>query len=153
MNRILILSLIIFVALNSFSFSQAQILEPVKWTTSITKISDTEYELIAIANIESKWHLYSQTVPENGPIATSFTFENNGKFLKKGNTFEDKGHTIDDSVFGMQIKYFENKAEFKQRIKLKAKVPLEVVATVKFMVCDDSRCLPPMEVDLIFDIK
>jgi thiol:disulfide interchange protein DsbD len=146
-------NLILAFAFLALTFTQAQILEPVKWSTSVTKISNTEYELVSTANIESKWHLYSQSVPEDGPIATSFTFKGNGNYLKKGNTLEDKGHTVDDPVFGMKIKFFENKALFKQRIKLKAKAPFKVYATVEFMVCDDSRCLPPAEVDLIFNIK
>ena len=132
---------------------QAQILKPVKWEASVKKISDTEYELIATANIDNHWHLYSQTVPEGGPIATTFTFQGNGKFLKKGNTTEDKGQTIDDPVFGMEIKFFETKASFKQRIKLKTKEAFKVKATVEFMVCDDSRCLPPTEVDLVFNVN
>ncbi|WP_111307551.1 protein-disulfide reductase DsbD domain-containing protein [Confluentibacter sediminis] len=139
-----------FLALN---LTQAQILKPVTWTTSVDKISDTEYELVATANIDPKWHLYSQTVPEDGPIATSFTFKGNNNYLKKGNTMEEKGHTVNDPVFGMQIKFFENKASFRQRIKLKGKEPFKVDATVEFMVCDDSRCLPPTEVDLVFNIK
>lgn len=146
-------NLILVFAFLASTFAQAQILEPVKWSTSVTKISDTEYELVAIATIESKWHLYSQNVPEGGPVATSFTFKGNGNYLKKGNTLEEKGHMVDDPVFGMQIKFFENKASFKQRIKLKEEVPFKVDATVEFMVCDDSRCLPPTVVDLVFNIK
>ncbi|AXP82180.1 Disulfide bond corrector protein DsbC [Mariniflexile rhizosphaerae] len=144
---------IIFITLLIYATGSAQILEPVKWTTSVTKISNTEYELVAMATIEKNWHLYSQTVPDDGPIPTNFTFEGSGNYLKKGNTTEEKGHTIDDPIFDMKITYFENKASFKQRIKLKEKVPFKVNATVEFMVCDDSRCLPPTEVDLVFNIK
>lgn len=144
---IVLLVLIISGAVNS------QILEPVKWTTSVNKISDTEYELVATANIDENWHLYSQNVPESGPISTSFTFKGNKNFLKKGNTQEEKGHVVDDPVFEMKIKFFENKANFKQRIKVKGPVPFKVYGTVEFMVCDDSRCLPPTEIDLEFDVK
>ncbi len=132
---------------------QAQILEPVTWETAVNKISDTEYELIATAKIDKGWHLYSQNVPEDGPVPTQFTFESNGKYLKKGNTLEEEGHTINDPIFEMEIKYFDTKANFKQRIKLKTKEAFAVNATVEFMVCDDSRCLPPTETDLIFQIK
>lgn len=145
--------LILVVALLVFTIGNSQILEPVKWSTSVNKISDTEYELVAMATIKPKWHLYSQTVPEDGPIPTRFTYTGNSNYLKKGNTLEDKGHTVDDPVFGMKIKFFETKALFKQRIKLKDKVPFKINATVEFMVCDDSRCLPPTEVDLVFNIK
>ncbi len=131
----------------------SQILEPVKWSTSVNKISDTEYELVATATIDQGWHLYAQYVPENGPIPTTFTFKGNKNFLKKGNTQEGKGHVVNDQIFEMEIKFFEGKADFKQRIKIKGNVPFKVNGTVEFMVCDDSRCLPPTEVDLIFDVK
>ncbi|WP_405605800.1 protein-disulfide reductase DsbD domain-containing protein [Polaribacter sp. Asnod1-A03] len=145
--------LILLLALFVFTIGNAQIFEPVKWSTSVTKISDKEYELEAIANIEENWHLYSQTVPKNGPIATIFSYQSSPSFLKKGNTKEEVGHTINDPVFNMEIKFFETKASFKQRILIKEKVPFKVNATVEFMVCDDSRCLPPTEVDLVFNIQ
>ena len=145
----LFLILVLAISFNGFS----QILEPVRWSTSVEKISDSEYELIATASIDPHWHLYSQNVPEGGPIATSFTFEGNANYLKKGNTNEEEGHTINDPIFDMIIKYFETKASFKQRIKLKNKNTFNVNAVVEFMVCDESRCLPPTEVDLVFNIK
>lgn len=145
----IILVLVLAVSFSGFS----QIHDPVKWTTSTKKISDTEYELIATATIEGKWHLYSQTVPEGGPIPTTFTYESNKNYLKKGNTKEGEGHTVNDKVFEMKIKYFDKKAEFKQRIKLKTKDKFEVKGTVEFMVCNDTNCLPPTEVDLVFSVN
>ena len=136
-----------------FTIGNAQILEPVTWTTSVKKISDKEYELIATAEIEENWHLYSQTVPESGPIPTTFSFVSSPNFLKKGNTKEDLGHTVSDPVFDMEIKFFETQASFKQRILIKEQVPFKVNGTVEFMVCDDSRCLPPTEVDLVYNIQ
>ena len=130
----------------------AQIHDPVKWSTSVEEISDTEFDLIATASIEGKWHLYSQNVPENGPIPTTFTFKGSTDYLKKGNTKEEKGHEIDDPIFEMIIKYFDTKATFKQRIKIKNTSTFEVDGIVEFMVCNDSQCLPPKEVELIFKI-
>lgn len=130
---------------------QAQILEPVKWTTSVKKISDNEYQLIAEAIIESGWHLYSQNVPEDGPIPTTFTFHDaNGAFKFIGNTSEGKGHTVDDPIFQMKIKFFDNTAQFIQKVVFLEDITT-VQATVEFMVCDDTRCLPPTEVDLVFE--
>jgi thiol:disulfide interchange protein DsbD len=149
MKHTIIVLVCAFFSLNSFS----QILDPVKWTTAVKKTSDTEAVLTATANIDANWHLYSQNVPEGGPVATTFTFEGNSNYLKKGNTSEDEGHVIDDPIFNMKIKYFANKAIFKQRIKLKTQQTFSVKSTVTFMVCDDSRCLPPTEVDLEFEIK
>lgn len=145
--------IILLLTLLSFTLGNSQILNPVKWTTSVEKISETEYVLLAKASIEKNWHLYSQNVPENGPIPTSFTYPGTSNYLKKGNTIEEKGYVIHDPVFDMKIKYFENSAVFKQHIKLKNKEFFKINATVEFMACDDKRCLPPTEVDLVFIIK
>lgn len=149
MKKIYILFLI---AALTTSVLQAQILDPIKWSTSVIKISDTEYELLATATIDSGWHLYSQNVPEDGPIATTFTFKSDASYVKKGNTKEDKGHTEQDPFFEMEIKYFENKATFKQRVK--AIKPIgKITGEVEFMVCDDTQCLPPTTVDLEFNLN
>ena len=131
----------------------AQIHEPVKWQTTVEKISETEYILISKATIDAGWHLYAQDVIEDGPIPTLFTFDDQDVKLKLiGNTSEEEGHTIDDPIFNMEIKFFENSAVFKQKITLTEPVN-EVNGTVEFMVCDDTRCLPPTEVDLLFTIS
>lgn len=131
----------------------AQVYNPVKWTTSVVKISDSEYKLTATATIQKGWHLYSQTVPQDGPIATKFSFAGSSDYLKKGNTIEDQGHIVNDPVFDMKITYFEKKANFVQRIKVKNKKPFQIKANVEFMACDDTKCLPPQQVELTFKIK
>ena len=144
--------LILLFALIAFTVGNSQILEPVKWQTSIEKFSDTEYNLVSKATIESGWHLYSQNVPADGPIPTTFTFDDaNGAFKFIGNTGELEGKTVDDPVFQMRIKFFEKSAIFVQRVQLLGDVT-SVKGTVEFMVCDDTRCLPPTEVDLVFNI-
>ena len=142
--------LFLFIGLGAVNY--AQIHDPVKWTTSVEKISDTEYDLIINASIESNWHLYSQNVPEDGPIPTSFAFESSEDFELVGSVSEEEGHTVDDPVFNMKIKYFENKATFKQRVKLLNEKASTIIGEVEFMVCDDASCLPPTFVDLKFSI-
>ncbi|SFZ93081.1 thiol:disulfide interchange protein DsbD [Flaviramulus basaltis] len=141
------------IAFLSFSGLKAQIHNPVKWSTSVEKISDTEFYLIASATIGSGWHLYSQSVPEGGPIPTTFSFEEDASYELLDKTIEEEGHTIDDPIFEMRIKYFENEAEFKQRIKVLNKELLVVKGEVEFMVCDDEKCLPPSYTDLNFTLK
>ena len=97
--------------------------------------------------------MYSQSVPEGGPIATSFTYDDsNEDFTILDNTIEEEGHTIDDPVFGMKIKFFEKEATFKQKVKIEGDIS-KISGYVEFMVCDDTRCLPPTEVDLVFNIS
>jgi len=138
----------------SFSFNlYAQVFKPVKWETKTEKISDTEYDLISTATIDAGWHLYSQVVPENGPIPTTYTYKTTKNFELVGKTSEEKGHTVDDSVFDMRITFFENKAEFRQRIKVLNNELSIVEGEVEFMVCDDEKCLPPNYIDLKFNLK
>lgn len=141
-----------FSFLLSFITTNAQVLEPVKWTTSVKKVSDSEYELISKANIDENWHLYSQNVPEDGPIPTTFVYETNAGYELVGDTSEDEGHTVDDPVFNMKVKFFSDYAEFKQRIKILNNELSIVKGEVEFMVCDDSRCLPPTYLDLEFKL-
>ena len=143
---------ILLLALFSLTIGNSQVFDPVKWVSSVEKISDTEYKLISKASIESGWHLYSQEVPEGGPIATTFTFNDaDGAFKFIGSTSEEEGHTVNDPVFEMEIKFFENKAVFEQKIEVLGDKNT-VNATVEFMVCDDTRCLPPKEIDLVFNL-
>ncbi len=146
--------LFLFLLLTTVSISavQSQILDPVKWSTSIKKISETEYDLIAKAHIDDKWHLYSQTVPNDGPLPTVFTFEENDAYTSVGKIKESKGVTQHDPVFDMVITYFSNTATFTKRIKLTGDKGTTIAGEVEFMVCDDTHCLPPTYVDLVFKI-
>ncbi len=144
--------LILLLALFSLTIGNSQILEPVKWSTSVKKISNTEYKLVSKATIESGWHLYSQTVPEGGPIPTTFTYNNEKGAVKViGKTSEEAGHVVDDPIFEMKIKFFGDTALFEQNVNVTGDLKT-IKGTVEFMVCDDTRCLPPTEVELVFSL-
>ncbi|MGO3182847.1 MAG: cytochrome c biogenesis protein CcdA [Aequorivita sp.] len=149
MNKIFLYLLLIFASTASV---QSQILDPVKWSTSVKKISETEYDLVAKASIDENWHLYSQEVPEDGPLPTVFTFEENSAYKSIGEIKESKGVTEHDPVFDMVITFFSNTATFTKRIALTGNEGTTVKGEVEFMVCDDTRCLPPNYVDLDFKI-
>ena len=131
---------------------QGQILDPVSWSTSIEKVSDNEYDLVATAVIDMGWHLYSQTVPDEGPLPTVFTYEENDSYVLVGTTVEPEGHTEFDKTWETEIKYFADKAVFKQRIKISKDTEI-VTGEVEFQVCDDQRCLPPNYVSLEFPVN
>ena len=146
-----ILSLLSFLLI--FTASYAQIYDPVEWSTSVEKISDTEYDLIVKATIEDKWHLYSQIVPEDGPIATSFIFTETAAYSLVGKPTEDEGYSAAEPAFDNKvIKYFKNNATFKQRIEILSKNTQKIVGELEFMVCNDLNCLPPTFVDIEFTI-
>lgn len=129
--------------------SSSQIFDPVSWKTSIEKINEDEAYLVATATIENGWHLYGQEIPPGGPRPTIFTFQPSQYYQIIGNTEESAGIIENDKIFRMKIKYFASKAVFKQKIKL-FKKNITTNAEVQFMVCDDTRCLPPKTEELIF---
>ncbi len=131
----------------------AQILKPVKWSFSNKQISDTEFELILTANIDNTWHLYSQFIGEGGPVPTSFKFTPSLAYSLVGKVTESpKPKKIYEKVFEMEVAFFEKKAVFTQKVKLKVPAS-KVKGMLEFMVCDDNQCLPPEELDFSFDLK
>lgn len=143
-----------FILFSCFALTsvQAQILDPVDWSTSVKKISETEYDLISTAHIDENWHLYSQVIPEDGPLPTVFTFEPNNDYRLVGKVKESEGITEHDVVFDMVITFFADTATFTQRIELTGNRSTTVIGEVEFQVCDDTQCLPPTYVDLVFNI-
>lgn len=140
----------------SISYLNAQIFDPIKWSTSIEKISDTEYNLKAQAFLEEGWHLPSQeTFDEDvlGPIPTEFLFlEKESNYELIGITEEPQVEPHFDPIFQIDLKNFSTEAIFKQHIKLLKSDLKSIKATVFFSVCDDEKCLPPEEVELIFEL-
>ena len=144
MKKFITLLLLAFVVI-----AKAQIHNPVKWSTEVEKINDSEYYLVAKASIEAGWKLYGQNIPPNGPVPTTFSFEKSADFELVGKTEESKPILKHDEVFGMEISYFHNQAVFKQRIKALSSLKT-IKGSVEFMSCNDSNCLPPDTADLVF---
>ncbi|WP_163409837.1 protein-disulfide reductase DsbD family protein [Flavobacterium ajazii] len=146
--------LFLFIAIFfAISHLTAQIYDPVSFTTSVKEIGENKYTLSIIAKIDKGWHVYSQNVPQGGPAPTSFTFQPSKNYKKTGSVIEPKGHEVDDPVFQMRIKYFEEKATFTQNIERKTSDAFTIDATVFFMVCNDNSCLPPSEKEVKFTFK
>ena len=127
-------------------FSQ---IEPVKWSTEVEKISDTEYNLIYKADIEDHWHLYSQTLPEGGAIPTEFIYNEDAlknDFKLVGKAIESESITKFDKVFQMDLTYFDNAATFTQKIELNDSNISQIEAEISFQACDDARCIFESEI-------
>ena len=122
----------------------SQILEPIKWSSSVNKISDTEYELVFSATIEKNWKLYSQEEPDGlGPLPTVFEFAAaEGNYELIGDVSEPKVEPYHDKVFDLDIKFFNDRADFKQRIRLLNKELKTISVSVDYMTCDDEKCIP-----------
>ena len=135
----------VFLAVNAFS--QAE--NPVSWEVS----AEVEKDVITLtyeATIEKGWYVYSQYLDSDlGPIPTSVNLESEnikpiGKVVEEGNKKE--GY---DEHYSMDIVKYADKLTLVQKIERSSDLK-NVKGYIEFMTCDDSRCLPPTEID--FDI-
>lgn len=128
-----------------------QILDPIDWEFSREQTAENEYTLIFRADIEKKWHLYSQFLPEGGPIPTRFTFDSSAHCELLGKVEETSEAEVKfDQSFGMDLKMFSNEAVFKQQIRILSTEDFTLSGSLEYMCCDDERCLPPTEEDFSF---
>lgn len=122
----------------------AQIKTPVSWTATSKKIDNKTYEVHLTANIESGWHIYSQTTPDGGPVPTDISFAKNPLVTVTGSPKEvGKLQQHYEPLFSVDVKQFSDKVDFVQVVKLKAPVKTSLDVDVKYMTCNDKECLPP----------
>lgn len=132
--------------------AQAQIYSPVSWAFSQEDLGNNEIELTFKATIEGDWHLYSQDIPEDGPIPTTFDYFTTTGFEALGEIEEPEAITEFDPNFDMTLKYFGHEVSFTQRIKTVSDSVFTLKGEVMFMVCDAAQCLPPDYVEFAFEI-
>ncbi|HET6244146.1 MAG: thioredoxin family protein [Bacteroidetes bacterium] len=153
MRRRYLINLFVFISiLFTAKFASAQMYAPVKWDFSVKNINESERELIFTATINHGWHLYSQQEYEDGPIPTSFHIEKSPSFKLNGKVLEGKSINEFDSNFGIELKYFKNKAVFTQKIKAISTEKFKISGVLEFMVCDNEKCLPPEEIEFSFAV-
>jgi hypothetical protein len=143
----------VILMLLAFNFVSAQVADPVQWSFKTKRLSDTEAELQFIATIDGVWHVYSQFVPEGGPVPTSFKIDKGAGFELVGKVTEPKPHEEMDPNFNMIVKYFSNNVVFTQKIRITTGKPVVVTGILEFMCCDNLMCLPPSEVPFSFNLK
>ncbi len=131
----------------------AQILNPTTWTFD-SKQNGDEVELIFKASIEKGWHLYDTELPEGGPIATAFVFEDSTLFELVGDIQKKPEPVIQfDETFQMNVGYFSNEVVLTQKIKLISDAPTIINGYVIFMSCNDESCTPPEEAEFSFQFN
>jgi thiol:disulfide interchange protein len=96
--------------------------------------------------------LYDTENRENGPFPTSLEFEGPENSSLFGSLEREKPIVKYDSIFEMNVGYYENQTTFTQKIKLKNHLD-SVNVLISYMACDEKRCLPPKEVLLSFNGK
>jgi thiol:disulfide interchange protein DsbD len=116
----------------------AQILDPVKWSTKTEKISDTEFNLVFEGKIDDDWHVYSQFTPDNGPLPAEFILDKaKGNYELIGKAKESPYKKQYNDIFEVDEYYFEKKVTFKQKVKIINSKVASIKVTLDYQVCKD----------------
>jgi thiol:disulfide interchange protein DsbD len=124
----------------------AQILTPAKWTCKLSTQDIKQGDLIEFIfkiQLNDTWHLYSNVQNYKiGPLPTTFEFEPSGSYKLVGDVVAIGAKKKYDDVFEVDVNYFENTAEFRQKVKLLSKNPL-IKGSYTFQVCTtvDGKCI------------
>lgn len=111
---------------------------PVQWSFTHKKLSDTEYELIFSGKIEPKWHVYSVNNPEGGALPTRIKYENQeNNFELVGEPVETDTHKAFNEIFEVEEVFFENKILIIQKIKLLNSDVKHISGNIFYQACID----------------
>lgn len=94
-------------------------------------------ELIFNATIDKNWYMYTTGFdPECGPLPTVITLEQAG-FELVGDLTAKKDKTKYDDIFGCDVRYFEEKGQFVQKIRVTKTGTLEIKGTYEGQACSN----------------
>ena len=126
--------------------AQGQMVNPVHFSSQLKKLKGNEAEIVFSATIDNGWHVYSTDMGNDGPISATFNVvkmegaETVGKLQPRGNIIKQY-----DKMFGMELRFFEKKAQFVQKIRF-TKPQYVIDCYLEYGACNDEMCLPPTEV-------
>jgi DsbC/DsbD-like thiol-disulfide interchange protein len=124
----------------------------VKWKFNLLPTSETEYTFTATAEIEQGYHIFAIDAGGDGTlIATEITLEDaneldeNWKSVPNPKTI--KLDFIDGDIF-----WHENKVTFSKKIELDEDAK-HVSGQVTYQVCNEEKCLPPVDLPFTVNVK
>ena len=128
----------------------AQFHDPVSFSVSQKKLSESEFEIVFTGKAEAGWYVYSTDIPDGGPTPATINFDEQkgvepvGKLTARG-----KVHKAYDNLFGMEVSYMENTAVFVQKIRI-TDATYSVKGYLNYGACNDENCMPPTNVEFAF---
>ena len=127
----------------------AQMMEPVKFTSTLKTNNTAEAEIVFSGTIDNGWHVYSTNLGNDGPIEATFHVNKlEGAELVGPLTPRGKEISEYDNMFGMKLRYFEKNVQFVQKVKF-TKPQYNIDAYLEYGACNDEMCMPPTEVSIV----
>ena len=118
------------------------------WKWSAKQISDTEFELIFETKLQAGWFTYSQFIGADGPVPTSFNYEDLGGAELKGKATESSNKATNriekmDKIFEMSLVKFREYYKSTQRITVPSGETPTIKGYIEAQACDHEKCLAP----------
>ena len=135
----LVVGIVGLIFLSSSIFAQSAL----KWSFATKDVGNCQVDLIITGTIQDGFYTYSQFLEsEDGPVATTLTFQEGAHFKLVGKAKESGGVIkAYDQVFDMTLSKFKHNAIFTQRVEVKD--PSKPIAGyLNFMACNDDHCEP-----------
>jgi len=131
---------IVLIVLAFFAFAtvNSQILDPVKWTSKIEKISETEYNLVFEGTIDKDWHVYSQFTPDGGPLPLELIFKDQkANFDLVGKAKESATKREYNPIFEVDEIFFSNKMRIQQKVRITNTSLQKIEVRLDYQVCKE----------------
>ena len=134
------LLLLLVIALN------AQIADPVHFSSKLNMLGDNQAEIVFDCSIDPGWHVYSTDIDDDGPTRATFNVDSKDGIELVG-TLKPRGRVTEsyDEMFGTNLRFFENKGSFVQKIRF-IKPHYAIDCYLEYGACNDEMCLPPTAV-------
>lgn len=138
-----LLSLILLVA--AVSGISAQVANPVKWSWSATMTDNVHGVVNLTADIAQGYHIYGFKQYEDGPVATSITFDDaDGIVLEGPMTVSAEPVRKVDSTFNLELDFWSGSVTFSQPFTITDIAAAKSLdGRVRYMACTDINCTPP----------
>lgn len=124
--------------------SQAQIVDPVHWSTELKMTGDAQCEVVMTASIDAGWHMYSLDVdPDIGPQPLAIEWTALDGVELKGHPKADKTpHKEYDEMFGANLSWWTEGVTITQAFTAtKSKFAIE--GLIRYSACNNDNCIPP----------
>ena len=144
MKRFFTFTLLLFMVV----MVKAQMLNPVKFTSTLKTNGSADAEIVFTGKISQGWHVYSTGLGGDGPISATFNV-NKLDGVKLVGKLQPRGHEIStyDKLFDMKLRYFEGSVTFVQKVKF-TKPNYKIDAYLEYGACNDENCMPPTSVEI-----
>ena len=139
---------LIFQLLLVVMLAQAQMMNPVKFTSSLKTDGSAVAEIVFSGKIQPGWHVYSTGLGGDGPISASFNV-NKLEGVELVGKLQPRGREIAkfDPLFEMKLRYFEGSVTFVQKVKF-TQPNYHIDAYLEYGACNEQNCLPPSEASI-----